>query len=492
MNVFIITEGGSLIGSGHITRCISIYDAFRERHISPTFVINGDEAGLRFLRGYKKVVFNWLEEKERLLNLINNADIAVVDSYLADASFYNHISDIVRVPVYIDDTMRIDYPRGIVVNGTIYAEKFNYPKKKNVTYLLGSKYIPLRKEFRDMPEKENKEKIKTVMITFGGEDIRNLTPDVLKIISDNFPEYSKLVIIGSCFKNIELIKSVKDKNTSLIYSPYANKMKETMLRSDIAISAGGQTLYELARVGVPTVAIAADDNQMNNIIGWEKTGFIEYAGWWDDKKVFKNLLRKINVLSKTKIRGKKKIAGRRRVDSLGASRVVTHCIKQFFRESIIVRNAATSDLHLIYQLSNDPEVRKNSFSKGNIDIKTHRKWFYNKLKDPDCIYLISECSNNFMGQVRFDKEGEKAIISISIVRRYRHLGAGMFIMKKALLYLKKHYPEISKAFAFVKEENTASKKFFESLGFLFSGRTKIKNQCALEYSLSLENYLAYG
>ena len=97
-------------------------------------------------------------------------------------------------------------------------------------------------------------------------------------------------------------------------------MKKVMLDSDIAISAGGQTLYELARVGVPTIAISVADNQLGSIRGWQKTGFIEYAGWWEDDFG----IRAKNILSQVKdpyIRRVKSEIGRKLVDGKGAKRV---------------------------------------------------------------------------------------------------------------------------------------------------------------------------
>ena len=44
MKVFIITEGSQNTGFGHVTRCISLYQAFEERGITPKFVVNGDES----------------------------------------------------------------------------------------------------------------------------------------------------------------------------------------------------------------------------------------------------------------------------------------------------------------------------------------------------------------------------------------------------------------------------------------------------------------
>ncbi|MDQ7082427.1 MAG: glycosyltransferase [Aquificota bacterium] len=82
-------------------------------------------------------------------------------------------------------------------------------------------------------------------------------------------------MIGKGFRNIDEIKASADPNTELIFYPSAEEMKNLMLDADIAISAGGQTLYELARVGVPTIAVAVAENQMWNVSEWQEAGFIE-------------------------------------------------------------------------------------------------------------------------------------------------------------------------------------------------------------------------
>jgi len=200
MKVYLITEGGDDIGIGHITRCLSLYQAFEEKGLSPVLIVNGDSTVKDLLPGKNFEIVNWLKE-DKLSGFIKDADIVIIDSYLADYEFYKKVSNLVKVPVYIDDNKRLDYPKGVVVNGTIYAEEFNYPKKEDVIYLLGSQYIPLRKEFWHVPEKEIKENIETIMVTFGGDDARNMTPNILKLLKENFMTLTKKVIIGKGFKN---------------------------------------------------------------------------------------------------------------------------------------------------------------------------------------------------------------------------------------------------------------------------------------------------
>lgn len=326
MQVLIITEGSLRIGFGHVTRCASLYQAFEERGIIPKFIVNGDETIQNFLDGNNCYIFNWINEQERLFELIEDADMAIIDSYMADYVFYERVSKATKTAVYIDDNKRMNYPEGIVINGSIYAEEINYPQKNDVNYLLGSQYIPLRKTFWEVQDKKIKEHIKSIMITFGGDDMRNMTPRVLGLMVRDYPELTKNVIIGKGFQNIKEIEGLKDSKTDLKYFPDAEGIKKVMLESDMAISAGGQTLYELARVGVPTIAIAVADNQMNNIRGWQKAGFIEYAGWWEDEALPRQIEKNLELLQSSALRDKMSKVGRSFVNGQGARKVVQEMI----------------------------------------------------------------------------------------------------------------------------------------------------------------------
>jgi len=330
MKVFIITEGSKNTGFGHVTRCLSLYQAFKERGILPEFIINGDNNIEYLLKDVNYQIFNWLDEKSKLFKKVKDADIAIIDSYLADISVYNTLSELVKLSVYIDDNKRLNYPKGIVVNGSIYAEELNYPHTTGVTYLLGTKYTPLRKEFWEVPKKEIKDKIESIMITFGGDDAKNMTPKILTFLNDNYPNLIKNVIIGRAFQNINDIRKCADRNTNLIYSPDAEKMKRIMLESDIAISACGQTLNELASVGAPTIGVCIAENQLGNVKGWGKIGFLEYAGWYSKGNILEKIKNVIERLKDSKERKNKFKIAKKFIDGKGSSRISIKLLKGRF------------------------------------------------------------------------------------------------------------------------------------------------------------------
>ncbi|MDD5585101.1 MAG: UDP-2,4-diacetamido-2,4,6-trideoxy-beta-L-altropyranose hydrolase, partial [Candidatus Omnitrophica bacterium] len=140
MKVNIITEGGHKYGLGHVTRCFALHQEFVKRGISPELIIQGDDELRDIVTNGKYQTFDWMAAKDRLFTIVDKADIIVIDSYLANRKFYEEISKRAATLAYIDDNARIEYPRGIVVNGSLNAGHLPYPRSKGRKYLLGPQY----------------------------------------------------------------------------------------------------------------------------------------------------------------------------------------------------------------------------------------------------------------------------------------------------------------------------------------------------------------
>lgn len=265
--VLILTEGGTRLGYGHLMRCLAIAQGFKAAGIDSVFYIRGDAEPEKILNEFQWKCIEWLDETPDV-----NGRIIILDSYYADEAFCKIIYDKAAQVLFIDDYNRIAYPGGFVLNSVIGAEEMGYPDNDSITYLLGPEYHPLRREFWDVPEKVINREIEKILITFGGTDMTNETPGILRFLKDNYPDLEKHVIIGKGFSNFEEIKEAADDKTVLIMHADAEVMKNEMLECDIAISAAGQTIYELARVGIPSIIKQIADNQENNIKNWERSG----------------------------------------------------------------------------------------------------------------------------------------------------------------------------------------------------------------------------
>ncbi|MDR2544781.1 MAG: GNAT family N-acetyltransferase [Methanobrevibacter sp.] len=408
----ILTEGSKKRGFGHITCCISLYQSFKSRDIPLEFLVDGDSSIENVLKNINYKTFDWVRNKNKILNIFNKEDIVVIDSYQAGTDFINEITNKISLGIYIDDNKHVDYPEGIVVNPLISAEDLNYPKDEKIDYLLGSDYTLLREDFLNIPKKKINPELESIMVILGGNDLRQLNLKILKFLVENYSGMEKNFVIGSKNDSLKQMKRIADENTNLFVSPESDKILNLMLNSDIAISSGGQTLNELARVGIPTIAINIIYNQENNLKAWEKQGFIEFVGEWNNPNLLNNVHEKIDLLKDKKLRCKKNLKGIEAVDGYGANRVVKFSLNKHYMKCGVLRLATTDDSYRIYEISNEKEVRDNSCNNEWINLKEHYIWFENKINDENTLFLVKEFENEIIGQIRFELNDNEAVISI--------------------------------------------------------------------------------
>ncbi len=325
VKAIILTEGGKSIGLGHIYRCEAIIQGLNKLDIDCFFIINGNSSirGLNINTDFK--IQNWLEEDKNIIE--SDSEVLIVDSYLVPLDILEKLASKFKLAVYIDDYNRLEYPPGLVINSSAASSQLNYIRKNGTEYLLGLKYHPLRLEFWDCDKKVVNRQVKNILITFGGTDMQNLTPSILKLLSQR-TEINKKVVVSKGFSNIIEIEKYADRSCDIIRFPDAQEMKSIMIETDIAISASGQSLFELARVGTPTIAIAVADNQDLNVKGWLDTGFIEFAGWWDDPDLITNISKKLDHLMEYSVRIKKSKVGQAIVDGFGALQIGKQILKK--------------------------------------------------------------------------------------------------------------------------------------------------------------------
>ena len=261
LKIKIFTEGGPDIGLGHISRCSALYDEIIDRGISAEFYIYGEIDNTKIASRKNIHNVNWLT-KEFLNNNITENDYCIVDSYLASVDLYEIVASKSKKALYIDDTGRVHYPKGIVVNPSLNADEIKYPEDTNVRYLMGPEYVILRKPFIGATREVVNKDAKRVLVTMGGTDMRNLTPLIIREICSIHPELQFDIVVGEVFNKAERMEL---ENVHFHFNVTANEMKELMLNADFAISAAGQTIYELIATQTPFVAIKIAENQENNI-----------------------------------------------------------------------------------------------------------------------------------------------------------------------------------------------------------------------------------
>lgn len=464
LRVYIINEGGEKIGLGHIMRCVALRQAFEKARIDPIFIVNGDKSLKKYLKS-KDITLNWIKKPKNLFDIIRGADVAIVDSYLADYGMYETISSMVKIPVYLDDNKRIIYPRGIVINFTGYAERLKYPKSPGIIYCLGKKYTLLRKAFWSKNLKKINKNVKKILITFGGSDPDGMTIITLQVLCKEYPGINKIVAVGEAFAQKGKILKMGDKNTRFVLGADADKMKELFMEADLLISSAGQTLFEASAVGVPTIAISIVDNQLANFKDWIGSGFfgIDYLR---DSKNFKIILRdKIKLLEQYGKREKYARKLRSRSDPLGAINVVD-LLLGYLSRWITTRPCRKFDCRDLWLWRNDEKVRRRCFSKSAIRYSDHEWWFNNKLNDNKAKIYIAEGERGYrLGQIRFERRKKTAFVNVNINPDFLGRGYGNQIIKHGTWTYLAENPMVKKITAKIEYDNRISKKAFEIAGY---------------------------
>ena len=131
----------------------------------------------------------------------------------------------------------------------------------------GEKYYISSKLFLFYQPIEIKETPKRVIIAFGGSDPQNYTDRLLNMVTDSsYKEYEFVVVLGRAKQNVDqLMEFNKYDNIEVLYD--VGNMPELMSGCDIGITSRGRTSYELAILGIPTIAMAQNQRE-------EKHGFV--------------------------------------------------------------------------------------------------------------------------------------------------------------------------------------------------------------------------
>lgn len=322
--VIIRADGNAAIGAGHLMRCLTIADAIHDKVL---FVCADKEsAQAAQSRGYQTVVLSTdYRNMESELPLWGNwePDVILVDSYYVTDRYLEGLRNLSPV-VLLDDMAQHAYPVTAVVNYNAFAQQAVYAKLYQGTetmYYVGSSYIPVREQFLHR-NYQVRETVRNVLITTGGGDQDNIAGRILETLSCY--EVCFHVVTGRYNpyeKEWQHLAQVQKK--VFVYNNVEN-MAELMERCDLAVTAGGTTVYELAAVGVPFICFSYACNQEALAAYVGEQNIAGYAGAYhqNGEATLKQLRTCFEELIESfLLRRERSSKQKQLVDGLGAARV---------------------------------------------------------------------------------------------------------------------------------------------------------------------------
>jgi UDP-2,4-diacetamido-2,4,6-trideoxy-beta-L-altropyranose hydrolase len=476
-------------------RCLALAQAWQDSGGDVIFVTGRLEVPLeRRLKSGDLKVIHLEDQPGGTDDAIETASLArgesaawvVLDGYHFDVGYQRVIKDAGLRLLLIDDNGHgSHYHADVVLNQNIHADEELYARRAADTrLLLGNRYALLRREFfrwqgwtRDIPEVARK-----VLVTLGGGDSDNVTLKVIRALQQVEVEGIEVVVVVGPANPHEA--SLRER---LVGSPFAvqllssvRDMPQLMTWADVAISGGGSTCVELAFMGLPSLVLTLAHNQVLGVERLHTEGVALSLGWHHEVSCEKMSCAIRELLVTSEMRQEMARRGPELVDGKGTERV----LMSMDDRAINLRQVCEKDWRLLWEWANEKDVRSVSFTSGIIPREKHVQWLKSKLNNPNCIfYIVSNGKGEPIGQVRYDLDGEEAVISISIDLRFRGQGYG----RLAILLSSQKIFDTSDAriiHAYAKQSNELSVRAFLKAGFKNTGTRMIRGHQAIDFVLT--------
>lgn len=331
--VLVRVDAGPRVGLGHLQRCLSLAAALRQAGLECIFLTNRQPAvQARVARcGFSsrtvECATSWDgddQEETQALARAMQCRTVVVDSDDEGAPYLAALRDAGLFVCAIEDLAPHPFPCQVVVNGDAHAHELPYASSSSDTvFLLGPAYCMLREEFWNLRARPATRGTPRILVMLGGDDPHRLMPGLLRTLSGLSVAVAGTVVIGPFFAHTdEVTRVAASLRTPMTVLRAPVSVCEVMQGADVAISAGGQTLYELARVGCPTIAIETAGNQAGQMQVLHEAGIIRAVGRAQDSQIVEAVAEATNdLLRDHDQRQRMSAAGRRFLDGQGALRV---------------------------------------------------------------------------------------------------------------------------------------------------------------------------
>jgi UDP-2,4-diacetamido-2,4,6-trideoxy-beta-L-altropyranose hydrolase len=328
MDVLFCPDLGVAAGLGHLARCSALAAAIGRAGGRPSFAAGEQDLQLLTGRGLTAHLCGdgASSAPERVLaSDVSAFDVVVLDSYhLAPA----HLEALRRrnmTVVVIDDLARVYAPSDIVVNGAAHAAKVEYGDPRAGALLLGPRYVLIGAQYAAPPRVLHVDRVQSVLVSLGGGDPLGMMADLLRHVRQAVcPDVEVRALIGPYFPAEWHGEAATERWHSRGVTLHAGSgsIRDSAAGCDLAVSAAGITLYELAAMGIPTVAFSIAENQRPQLAMLSVLGSLESVGDAGDAAFWVSLEASVRQVSESAAaRQRLGTAARELVDGYGADRV---------------------------------------------------------------------------------------------------------------------------------------------------------------------------
>ena len=475
MKILFRCDANLSIGMGHAMRCLGLAQEFKDAGCGVIFVSNSLAPRIQHRFEKENIeIFSVDAEigseqdalKTSYIAKEQSVDWVITDGYGFKTRYQEIIKQNNLRLVCIDDVAECEYVCDIILNQNPGFKVSDYSvRNKDTRFLLGPRYIMLRREFRElkasnMKARENK---KNILVTMGGTDPQNLTGEVLDALRD-FQLKKVIVLVGSINPNTEKIKSMQKTfglSLDIVIDP--EDVVPYMLEAGLAIHAAGSTSWELAYLGIPGICYILAKNQERVAEELVRSGSSCSMGWYDEfsekklKDALDSYLNGFRGFNKSSLL----------VDGKGVNRILSEIRgieSGAINDKLELRDIAPDDINEMFEWRNNPDARKIFFNPAPVSWDEHKKWFDKKINDQDASMYTAFLKGEKIGSIRFEARENDIKTSVVLKPEFFSKGFGTKIIRMGAERFVNNKGLGKPVVAEIKKTNIASLKAFTKAG----------------------------
>ena len=213
--------------------------------------------------------------------------VAVVDGPQFDGAYLDALGEVAERVLFIDDMAdRPAYPVGLLLNQNAHADRAEYPPDATCRFLLGTRFVLLRREFVPAPPPRTAPAVaRHLLVTFGGADPTGMTAktiDALQFLPEAIRDRIQVrIVVGAANRDGARIESAvadPDLGFRAAVERTVADMPAQMAWADLAITSGGSTVWELARAGCPALVVETVPVEHRLVSGLARVGLFGHLG----------------------------------------------------------------------------------------------------------------------------------------------------------------------------------------------------------------------
>ncbi|MEF2968097.1 UDP-2,4-diacetamido-2,4,6-trideoxy-beta-L-altropyranose hydrolase [Paenibacillus sp. M1] len=299
MNIVFRVDATYDLGIGHVMRCLTLAQHLTQ-HISSlniSFVCSEELPnsmhGKIVEKGYALHLIGLSNvgqhsDAEQFLKVIEpmEVDWVITDHYSLDITWETLVRPFTRGIIIIDDLANRRHDCDVIIDQNLYAnleKRYRSLIPEHCIPMLGPNYSLIREEFFEVADQiQERDECKNILVSFGGSDptdelgkvLSALEKDVLQLKKFNFH-----VVAGPANPRQSQLQELCKNIPNVCFYPQVNQMAKFLLNMDLAIGAGGISLWERCFMGVPSIVIIVADNQEEAVLEAAKKGLAWNLGF---------------------------------------------------------------------------------------------------------------------------------------------------------------------------------------------------------------------